>query len=316
MKHRTRNRGVSVVIPSYNHARFVAAAIESALAQTLEPLEILVVDDSSSDATAEVLERCRLAHPERVRVFIRPHAGIGATYTFGLGEARGDMVAFLESDDLWAPTYLEETVAFLTRQADVDWVNSAREIIDERGQATGKIVRKPSVGQRFTTQSLLTCDLGYTPTPVARVRALRAAGPFDPTTYAVDCAISLRFSLRYEMGYIDRPLYLYRRHAQNASGDRLRDARALVSVLERFGAEHGREIGPLRPLFQRCLAKFEGRAGVLALEADPQSGGDEALRRLRTALRIHPTGFKNMRRWLAAEILGPKYYAKMRRRGT
>ena len=307
---------MSVVIPSYNHARFVATAIESALAQTLPPAEILVVDDGSTDETPEILERMRSAGDGRMRVCLAPHAGIGATYTRGLAEAQYDIVAFLESDDAWDPEYLTATVGYLREHADVDWVNTARAIIDEHGHATGQVVRKPSTESRITTESLLTCDLGYTPTPVVRAAALRDVGPFDPTTHAADCDIALRFSRKHGMAYIDRPLYRYRRHAGNASGNRLRDTLAVVAVLERFKAQHGSELGALQPLLERCLAKYQGRAGVCTLEEDPVALGDEALKRLRTALRIHPTGFKHLRRWLAAEILGPKYYAKLRRRSS
>jgi glycosyltransferase involved in cell wall biosynthesis len=315
MQEADRDGGVSVVIPSYNHARFVATAIESALAQTLEPTEVVIVDDGSTDDTVAILDRYR--HTDgRVRVLLGRHAGIGATYTLGVAEARCEFVAFLESDDAWAPTYLSETVGYLRRHPGVDWVNTSREIIDEHGRATGQVVRKPSPGSRITTESLLTCDLGYTPTPVVRLRALREVGPFDPTTHAADCDIALRFSCGHGMAYIDRPLYRYRRHAGNASGNRLRDTLAVVAVLERFKARHGSEIGPLDSLLERCLAKYQGRAGVYTLEEDPIALGDEALMRFRTAMRIHPTELKHLRRWLAAEILGPKYYAKFRRRSS
>jgi len=316
MQSSNRDRGVSVVIPSYNHARFVATAIESALAQTLEPCEVLVVDDGSTDGTREILERILRASDGRVRVLLGEHAGIGATYTRGLAEARGDFVAFLESDDAWDPDYLAQTVGYLRAHPGDDWVNTARAIIDEAGRATGRVVRKPSEDARITTESLLACDLGYTPTPVVRASALRDVGPFDPTTHAADCDIALRFSRKHGMAYIDRPLYRYRRHAGNASGNRLRDTLAVIAVLERFKAQHGAEIGALHPQLERCLAKYQGRAGVCTLEEDPVALGDEALKRLRAALRIHPTGFKHFRRWLAAEILGPRRYAKLRRRSS
>jgi len=315
MQRATRS-GVSVVIPSYNHARFVSTAVESALAQTLVPSEILVVDDGSTDSTPAILERLCASSRGRVRVSLAAHAGIGATYTRGLAETHYDIVAFLESDDALDSEYLAETVAHLRAHADIDWVNTARQIIDEHGHATGQIVRKPSPDARITTASLLNSDLGYTPTPVVRADALRAVGPFDPTTHAADCDMALRFSRQHGMAYIDRPLYRYRRHAGNASGHPLRDALAVVAVLERFKAQHGPELGALQPALERCLAKYQGRAGVCTLEEDPVALGDEALKRLRTALRIHPTGLKHLRRWLAAEILGPKYYAKLRRRSS
>jgi len=94
---------VSVVIAAYNAARFIKQAIDSALAQSLAPAEIIVVDDGSTDHTREVLAR----YGERVRYFYQNNAGPGAARNRGVREARGDWVAFLDSDDFWDKNHLE-----------------------------------------------------------------------------------------------------------------------------------------------------------------------------------------------------------------
>lgn len=94
--------GISVIVPVFDDAAYVGDAIESVLGQTLSPLEILVVDDGSTDGSAEVAASCG---PE-VRVLRRPHAGAGAARNHGVAMSRGDRLAFLDADDVWLPEKL------------------------------------------------------------------------------------------------------------------------------------------------------------------------------------------------------------------
>jgi len=91
---------ISVVIPTYNRAALIANAVRSALEQTLAPLEVIVVDDGSTDDTREILER---TFGDRVRYFYQPNQGQSAAFNTGIANAQGDWIAFLASDDLWLP---------------------------------------------------------------------------------------------------------------------------------------------------------------------------------------------------------------------
>src|SRR5690242_14976762 len=95
---------VSVIIPTYNRARFVGEAVASALAQTLPPLEVIVVDDGSTDDTADVV--ARLNDP-RVVYLRQENAGPATARNTGVEAARGDLIALLDSDDRWLPRKLE-----------------------------------------------------------------------------------------------------------------------------------------------------------------------------------------------------------------
>ncbi len=101
---------VSVIIPAYNAERYIADAIESALGQTLPPYEIIVVDDGSTDGTADVVRR----YGEPVRLLLQRNRGPAAARNRGLMEARGEFVAFLDADDVWTRRNLELQVAALT----------------------------------------------------------------------------------------------------------------------------------------------------------------------------------------------------------
>ena len=100
---------ISVIMPAYNAARFIARSIQSIQQQTVRPLEILVVDDGSKDNTAEVAE----ASGDLVRVIRQANGGPAAARNTGAREARGEWLAFLDSDDAWIPTKLEQQIAAL-----------------------------------------------------------------------------------------------------------------------------------------------------------------------------------------------------------
>lgn len=112
---RTETPACSVVIPAYNAAATVAAAVRSALAQTLSGVEVIVIDDGSTDATAQVVGG--IGDP-RVRVVSQANGGQPVARNAGIGESRSEYVAFLDSDDLWLPSYLELAVHALSESRD------------------------------------------------------------------------------------------------------------------------------------------------------------------------------------------------------
>lgn len=109
---------VSVVIPAFNATKFIGAALRSVLGQTVPPVETIVVDDGSADDTA----RIAAGFGAPVRVLKRPHSGGSATLNFGIGEAKGEMLAFLDADDLWCPNKLALQLNYLRENGDIDAV--------------------------------------------------------------------------------------------------------------------------------------------------------------------------------------------------
>jgi GT2 family glycosyltransferase len=120
---------VSVVIPSYNRAHLIGETIESVLAQTYRPVEIIVVDDGSRDDTRAVVQR----YGPEVRYLYQSNAGVSAARNTGLAAARGEFIALLDSDDIWLPWKLAAQVALLRRYADVGMVWTDMRAIDEGG---------------------------------------------------------------------------------------------------------------------------------------------------------------------------------------
>jgi glycosyltransferase involved in cell wall biosynthesis len=125
---------VSVIIPTYNRAPLLSQAIESVLNQTVDTIEIIVVDDGSADPTEETIKQ----FGTRVRFFQRKHGGLNAARNFGLRQAQGTFIALLDDDDLWLPFKTELQAAVLNRFPDAAYVFSDFIIFNENGIKTAQ----------------------------------------------------------------------------------------------------------------------------------------------------------------------------------
>ena len=223
MADRARPVTVSVVIPTHDRGRVVVEAIESALAQTHPPLEVIVVDDGSTDDTAERVGRLRDA---RVRYLRRPHAGVSAARNAGIAAATGDLVAFLDSDDLWKPDKVEAEIAALARYPSAAGVFSDLEKVDgatfvpsfmRRTRVFSRLLAERAYreGLLLSPRALYLCLLQEVPikTPALTVRrsALERVGGFNEAwTSSEDWEFLLRFARRGSLVYVDRPLAVIR----------------------------------------------------------------------------------------------------------
>ena len=214
---------VSVVIPTYDRGRVVGEAIDSALAQSHRHLEVIVVDDGSTDDTAARVGRRR---HRRVRYLRRPHAGVSSARNAGIAAATGDLVAFLDSDDLWKPDKLEAEVAALAGYPSTGGVFSDLEK-HEGATFVPSFMRRTRVFSRrlaeraypdgllLSSRALYLCLLQEVPikTPALTVRrsALARVGGFDERwTSSEDREFLLRFARRESLLYLDRPLAVIR----------------------------------------------------------------------------------------------------------
>jgi len=132
---------VSVVIPLYNGARYIAAALDSVYAQGQDDMEVIVVDDGSTDAGADVV----LAYPQPVSLVAQANSGSGAARNHGAAMARGEFLAFLDADDLWAEGKLAAQLALFAQQPRLDVVwGLVREF--NHGQVPQEVAAAPLAG--------------------------------------------------------------------------------------------------------------------------------------------------------------------------
>jgi glycosyltransferase involved in cell wall biosynthesis len=217
---------VSVVIPAYNHGRFVGDAVRSVLAQTMADLELIVVDDGSTDDTLAVVESIR---DPRLRVIAQANGGTHAAINTGLRAAQAPLLAILNSDDAYDPARLTDTVAVLDSEPDVALVGSHIEIIDGAGapiavkhawadlqpwslEAPARSFRSGSDPRA----ALLTENYWSTSSNFVFRRAhLDRVGPIRALRYAHDWDFALRLALVGRLVMLERPLLRYRVHEHN-----------------------------------------------------------------------------------------------------
>jgi glycosyltransferase involved in cell wall biosynthesis len=246
---------ISTVIPTYNRARLLAAAIESVLAQTRPPDEILVVDDGSTDGTPAVAAR----FGPLVRLLSQPNRGPAAARNHGLREARHEWIAFLDSDDLWAPTKLEKQ-ASLARKGGGLIVLCDSDSIDGEGRPLRGHHRRVHGGQ--VTARLFARTFVHTPAVLAQAALLQALGGFDESLRVCeDYDLWLRASLRTEFLLVPEPLLLRRVHAESLAHQRdPRHHEDRVRVLERFAADPEARARLSPGLRRRRLARVNRQA--------------------------------------------------------
>lgn len=203
---------VSVVIPTYNRSRLVLEAADSVLAQSYRPLELIVVDDGSTDATGAALA----GRPE-ARTLRQAHSGMpGQVRNAGARLARGEFLAFLDSDDLWLPQKLALQVAAAAATGAVishtreRWLRGGR-VISQRAQ------RHRRRGDLFL-DSLRKCVIGPSTVLLRRAAFEQAGGFREDLEIAEDYELWLRLTARYRVGYVMRELVIKRAgHADQLS---------------------------------------------------------------------------------------------------
>jgi len=218
---------VSVIIPAYNYGRYIAEAIDSALAQTLPPLEVIVVDDGSTDTTAEVLA----AYGDRIVVIRQPNQGVAAARNRGISVARGDTIAFLDADDIWKPRKLELQMARFNANPSLGLVHCGLESFDESGTIETRVETTKGPAAR----ALLRFEPGINPaasTIVVPKRVVDEIGGFDiRLPPSEDWDFCYRVATRYPIEHVAEALVRYRLHG---SGIHLNTARMESSMLLAF----------------------------------------------------------------------------------
>jgi glycosyltransferase involved in cell wall biosynthesis len=208
----------SIVTPSYNQARFIRRTIESVLGQEGEfDLEYLVVDGGSSDGTAAILEE----YGPRLQWISEPDRGQVDAINKGLERTTGDIVGWLNSDDMLLPGALRRAAEVFTARPEVEWVHGRCRIIDEQDRVIRGWVEayKHIRAKRHTLETLLVENYVNQMTVFWRRSLLEAVGILDPQfSLAFDYELWLRFAQRGAPAYIDQPQACFRWYEASKSG--------------------------------------------------------------------------------------------------
>jgi glycosyltransferase involved in cell wall biosynthesis len=213
---------VSVIMASHNAGTFIEEAIDSVLGQTYERLELIVVDDRSTDGTAEIVAGYAEREPERVRAQLKQTTqGPCRARNDALSVARGELICWIDHDDVWLPTKVHEQVELLARKPDVGLVYTYFDAFDSD---TGASIPWPD-GRRDLEGDLLAdllvigCFIGSITTMFRRQALDRRGGRLRERDFSIgdDYYLWLTIALDWRIERIARVLARYRRHAANES---------------------------------------------------------------------------------------------------
>jgi glycosyltransferase involved in cell wall biosynthesis len=301
---------VSAVITTYNYARFLPDALDSVLAQSHADLEIVVVDDGSTDSTAAVVAD----YAERgVRYLHRPHGGAGKARNTGLEATTAPLVAFLDADDAWLPDRVAAGIAHLERHPELALVAAHAFACDEQLRPTA-VVPAATRPTGHMLEQLLVDNVVLNPSSVLIKRdALAAAGGFSEIRFGEDWETWIEIAKRYPIGFIDRPLALVRRHGASSSPQRM----SVWLDVNRSIVE--RHIGAFEPAWKRPLIRRRA-ASMARFHAGVGSvkGGDRraARRHALTSLALDPFTLAKRKAKLTTRAFLPKPLSDRLARGA
>ena len=284
---------VSVIVPTYNCAAYIREALESVLAQTYRDFEVIVVDDGSADDTQAVLA----PFGTRITYVPQENRGAAAARNTGIRLAKGDLVAFLDADDLWMPLFLEREVGALGRFPHAALAFAEGYQIDHGGQIWRSTLPtapeafwgwirdlgNPSVGavEGQMYKELLMRNFIRAPSAVTvRKACLERTAGFDEKLAGEDYSLWLQLARRHTFVFVNMPLYKYRMRPDSKSGDgAVREDRWekwAVEVLER---ELGHVPPELRRMLRRRIAASYWRLGWRQFHRNQLQGARPMFRR-------------------------------------
>jgi glycosyltransferase involved in cell wall biosynthesis len=223
---------VSVIIPAYNGDRYMAQAVESALSQTFTDLEIIVIDDASTDRTHQVLQ----PYFDKIRHVYQENRGVAAARNRGIQEAKGELIAFLDRDDFFLPDKLAAQVALFRQQPSLGIVNSGWPVVNEQGDAISDL--KPWL--YFPKLDLETWIVQMPVLPSAMMFArqwLELVGGFNSEFDSVDDSdLVIRLAvLGCQAAWLPQVTVCYRQHDQNVSIKKAqKQANLFISLKQNF----------------------------------------------------------------------------------
>ncbi|MBP6342585.1 MAG: glycosyltransferase [Candidatus Omnitrophica bacterium] len=246
---------VSVIIPAYNKAEYTRRTVESVLAQTYSSLEVIVVDDGSTDNTAQVMA----AFKDRIRYILKPNGGACSARNAGIKASSGEYIAFIDCDDLYEPRKIEVCADYLNSHPEYGFVHTAANLIDHQERVEGIYDHPKSRRLGWITRRLILGNHICNSTALIRREILFKAGFFDESIFTPgDWDLWLRLSETAQVGYIREPLTKYR-ITDNYIFNRLELAqREELYVIEKFFQRHpdgrlrARALSNLHLRFAQC----------------------------------------------------------------
>jgi alpha-1,3-rhamnosyltransferase len=228
---------VSVLVPSYNHAPFVERTLRSIFAQTLQPKKLIVIDDGSKDESAEIIRRVLRDCPFENELIARNNRGLSATLNEGFALTDSEYFAYLGSDDIWFPKFLEERIELLENRPKAVLAFGHAYLIDENDQIIDSTANWTTFADGDVLPYLLRGQIFSSPSVVYRRRTLEKFG-WNENSVLEDYELYLKLCAEGEFARGEKILCAWRQHGWNVSGN-------FPLMLSEWIAAQNRAIGEL-----------------------------------------------------------------------
>ncbi len=229
---------VSVIIPTYNCAQYISEAMESALAQSYQDFEILIIDDGSTDNIKDVIKGYLDNFPNKVRYIFQENHGLANARNTGIQNAKGEFIALLDADDRWLPDRLEIGVREIEADPTVGLVHANITFMTEEW----KSIRTPRRNKEFLSGYIFEhiflrhADISC-PTILFRKECCRQVGVFDENLTRLGCEdrdLWLRIAQKYRFQYVDKILAHYRVRKASMSNNLEKMLKAQLYVIDKY----------------------------------------------------------------------------------
>ncbi|MBK9174076.1 MAG: glycosyltransferase family 2 protein [Blastocatellia bacterium] len=253
---------VSVIIPNYNYAKFIQRTIKSVLAQTYSNIEIIVIDDGSTDGSLRVLEE----FGDKVMTIVQNNQGVSRARNRGFEASSGEFIAFLDADDLWLPQKIERQISCFQEDEMLGFVHCSMTLIGPNEEPIADITNGSSgfIADAFLRFEGEGAVVGAGSTGIVRRVVFSEVGGFDPEmSTAADWDFCYRIARRHKVGFVTDPLVLYRVHNSNMHNNiRAMEHDMIIGFKKAFTEESGIDKIRCYGNLYRVLAGSYFRAGM------------------------------------------------------
>ena len=206
---------VSVIIPTYNAQNYIAETVKSVLQQSVEDIEIIIINDGSTDESRTVLEELKNTD-QRISLIDKPNSGVCDTRNLGIKKATGKYITFLDADDLWEKTFLEECLKVFEVDQNIKAVYSKVQLINEKSDKLDKYLEANTIQ---SVKDVLEWKRGYVASmgcTIYDIEIVKQVGEFDTNlSTAADQDFHLRVAAITPIVGLNKTLFYYRIHSNN-----------------------------------------------------------------------------------------------------
>lgn len=227
---------ISVILPTYNYGKYLSTSLDSILNQTHQDIELIIVDDGSTDDTQQVASNYQDRFPNKVYYFYQTNQGPAAARNYGINQASGKFIAFLDSDDVWVSNKLEKQLALFKQNPDMgivfcDLTKKYKEKISKEKCFLKEKGYYPYIYGNDIFTNLISHMFIFTSTVMIKKEVIQTIGMFNEQYHVgEDWDLWLRILNKYNAGFVPEALVLRQVHGDNISGNMFKYCENLIRL--------------------------------------------------------------------------------------